>query len=193
MPQPFDRAASGAGLKLEPVVRAIAYMFGHQFVDRNAVQLSQLFGLSWSLHQQYKELFRGDAPDSESLAVGKVPFIECHDDIAAAGDRAFQYQIVVGIGRYWSPKEIESVQSGSGADGVHNFVDILDREPEFAAISFENRFVLQHNRHRNIRPPTFVAELAEQAIRWAMPGTQGGHQDVCVQHDLMHRGRRPTV
>jgi hypothetical protein len=35
--------------------------------------------------------------------------------------------------------------------------------------------------------------LAEQAIRWAMPGTQGGHQDVCVQHDLMHRGRRPTV
>jgi hypothetical protein len=43
--------------------------------------------------------------------------------MTAAGDRAFQYQIVVGIGRYGSPKKIEAVQPGSGTDGIHNVVD----------------------------------------------------------------------
>jgi hypothetical protein len=61
-----------------------------------------------------------------------------------AGNGSLQHQIVVGIGGYRSPKEIQAMQSALSTDCVYNVVNIFLGKAKLKAVTLENGLVLQY-------------------------------------------------
>ena len=87
---------------------------------------------------------------------GKSPFIEGDNKVAMAGNGSLQHQIVVGIGGYGSPKEIQAMQSAPSTDCVYNVVNIFLGKAKLKAVTLENGLVLQYHCDRHIGSPTAI-------------------------------------
>jgi len=69
---------------------------------------------------------------------------------------SLQHQIVVGIGGYGSPKEIQTMQSALSTDCVYNVVNIFLGKAKLKAVTLENGLVLQYHGDRHIGSPTAI-------------------------------------
>jgi hypothetical protein len=97
-----------------------------------------------------------------------------------AGNGSLQHQIVVGIGGYRSPKEIQAMQSALSTDCVCNVVNIFLGKATSSSVRPESRvecallqIVVQNRKYRRCNPPS--AQIASTTSSQAPHGKQAIH------------------
>jgi hypothetical protein len=145
------------------------------------------------LSDLYEKLLWRHGDNSELLGACKVLGVERDDEITLTFDRHFQDEIVFRIGQK-RPLAIEHRPPPAPEEQpVQNVVDELLGDLSLHTLPLGHLLVLKRQRDRQIRLPARISQQIQEPEGSATPRAERRHEDIGIDHDLVHSRRRSPV
>ena len=106
------------------------------------------------------------------------------DDHGSARHCSLQNTLIIRVRQGWPLSKHKWDQVGGFKDVVEEDVDFCLGNTRKHAIAFQNIFVFQGQRDRNVEPPIDPPDLPDQFVRSAPLGAKSGYENISVEYNL---------